>query len=125
MCGTAVSERMVKLPDGCLVPAERECGICDKITSTLELEWHSVHNHPIWLACPKCRKDMDSWKPLPGPEKSDDLDKVSVKILKPKRSQSLIDMHYKRQQEEKAEAAEAFTFELDTSISLDDLEEQS
>lgn len=54
---------MVKL-DGCEVPDTKECEICRKEKPTLDVEWHKVHDHPAYLACPECRAKMDKWKPL-------------------------------------------------------------
>jgi len=115
-----VSEKLAQLPDGCWVTAKRECELCDKVTSILELEWHTVHNHPFYMVCPKCLRSMEKWKPLPGARKDDSPDAVSVKLNKPKRTRSisLADLHGQRQKQ-----PEPFTFELDTSLSLDDLEE--
>ncbi len=115
-------EKMVQLPDGCLVPAKRECELCNKITSILELEWHTVHNHPFYLACSKCRRGMEKWKPLPGARKDDDPDTVSVRIG-PKRARSPSMPEEYRRRQEKEKQSEPFTFELDTDLSLDDLEE--
>ncbi len=114
---------MAQLPDGAWVPAERKCELCGKITSILELEWHAVHNHPFYLACSKCRRGMEKWKPLPAAGKDDDPDEVSVKIRKPKRARSLSLPEQHRRRQEKEKQSEPFTFELDTSLSLDNLEE--
>lgn len=122
-----MTDKLVKLPDGCWVLAEQECELCDKVTSTLKLEWHTVHNHPFYFACPACRETMETWKPLPGPRKDDGPDAVSVKIDQPKRKLSLPEMHRRRMVQEAKEEKEPepFTFEMDTSVSLDDLMEDT
>jgi len=73
-----MGEKMVVL-NGALVPAERECELCDQLKPTLELEWYTVHNHPFWYVCPECKAKMDTCKSLPKCRARDRADAVEVK----------------------------------------------
>ena len=109
--------KMVTLPSGCSVPETRLCQVCDQMKPTLEMEWHSSHDHPVSLACPECRAEMDTWKPLPKVRECDRADSVKVKLGSKKHSKTLEQMYIERKRKERAEP---FTVTLDAGVTLDD-----